>query len=470
MKRLPLSVIFVVFSLIMVSSTTGLTAERGLSTYYIESLRDDYHIGDNDEALFNALTANNINNLTLDRELLNSHNTLFNHKLKNAKGITAQRSSGRCWMFAGLNTLRPKMIEKYDLGGFEFSEIYLTFYDKLEKANTFLEQIIEMRDRDYMDRELEFILRRPFGDGGYWDYVVDLAEKYGLIPRESMPETHNSENTGMMNRLISRKLRQFASELRTMSAEGKSEEQLRSRKQVMLKEVYRMLALNFGEPPTKIVWQYEDKDTVLSKPREYTPVEFYRKAVDVDLKEYVSLVDYPGMERNKLYQIRLTRNMIDADDVTFINVDPELIKKLAMKCVIDDEPVKFSCDVGKENYRKKGILRTGIYDYSTFYGTDFKLTKQERLYLRESARNHAMVFIGVDVEDDKPVKWLVENSWGKERGDNGRWTMYDDWFDEYVYEVVIHRKYVPKEILKLLDTKPEILPVWDPMWEALYSE
>ncbi len=461
MKSIPSILLLAVLLSQVCSASQGAIDEPLLERLRSSSIRTDH-----DRAMYNALTENDINKLALNRDMVNTHNTLFSHKIK-TKGITNQRSSGRCWLFAGLNILRPKMIEKYKLSDFEFSEIYLTFYDKLEKANTFLESVIATADKDLMDREVEFIIRHPFDDGGYWDYVVDLIEKYGVVPKEVMPETHNSSNTGMMNRLITRKLRQNASVLRGLYRDGAAAEVLRQEKTRMLEVIYKMMTLNLGEPPTEFTWRYEDRDTVLSEPRRYTPQDFYLEAVDVDLKDYICLVDHPLQQRNKLYRIKWTRNISDGEDITFINLPVAELKEYTLRSVLNDEPVWFANDVGKQNYREHGILAESIYDYSLIYGADFKLTKRDRLLLRDSSPNHAMVLIGVDVKDDKPVKWLVENSWGGERGDGGKWTMYDSWFDEYVYEVVIHKKYLPRDIIETLDTEPVTLPPWDPMWELL---
>ncbi len=456
--------IYCLVSLILLSQkhSSAAEAEGGLTPQMLSELRNSCHMTDHDKAIYNAITANDVQKLALNRDMVNSYNNLFSHKIK-TNGITNQKSSGRCWLFAGLNIMRPKMIEKYKLNDFEFSEIYLTFYDKLEKANTFLENIIATSDRDYYDRELDLILGSPFGDGGYWQYVVDLIEKYGVIPKEAMRETYNSNNTRMMDKLISRKLRQDALTLRKMYNDGSDLQVLRTEKEKMLSEIYKMLILNFGEPPKTFTWQYEDRDTVLSKPKVYTPLKFYKDIVGVNLRDYVSLVDHPAVERWKYYQIRLTRNIYDSNDITFINLPIDELKKFALKSVLDDEPVWFANDVGKQNYRDKGLLASGVYDYSPIYETDFGLTKLDKLVLKDSAPNHAMVLIGVDVVKGKPVKWLIENSWGSKRGDNGRWTMYDSWFNDYVYEVVINKKYLPKKILKLLETEPTVLPPWDPM-------
>jgi bleomycin hydrolase len=418
------------------------------------------------KAVMNAVTSNDVKKLALNRQMLNAHTNLFNYRIK-TKGITNQKSSGRCWLFAGLNILRPKVIKELKLSSFEFSQNYLFFWDKMEKANTFLEGIIELKDRDPMDRELQILLKSPFPDGGYWFYVVELIDKYGVVPKSVMPETQNSENTRMMDRLISRKLRQDAAALRRMADQGAEVKKLRAKKEEMLEGIYKLLVMNLGTPPTEFQWRYEDRDTVVSELRTYTPQSFYREIVNLDLREYVSLFNCPSRATGKLYQIRMTRNMYDRDDMVFINLDNQEVKEYALRSVLNDDPVWFGADVGKENSYEDGIMSPGIYDYESLYGVDFRLTKEERILYWDSTPNHAMVFIGVDTLQGRPVKWLVENSWGTDRGDDGLWTMYDEWFNEYVYNVIIHRKYLPKEVVAILKTRPEVLPPWDPMYSII---
>ncbi len=418
------------------------------------------------KAVMNAVTSNDVKKLALNRQMLNAHTNLFNHRIK-TKGITNQKSSGRCWLFAGLNVLRPKVIKDLKLNDFEFSQNYLFFWDKMEKANTFLEGIVELKDRDPMDRELQILLKSPFPDGGYWFYVVELIDKYGVVPKSIMPETQNSENTRMMDRLISRKLRQDAAVLRGMSDKGADVKKLRTQKEEMLEQIYKVLVMNLGTPPTEFQWRFEDRDTVVSELRTYTPQSFYREIVNVDLREYVSLFNCPTRATGKLYQIRMTRNVYDRDDMIFINIENDKLKDYTLRSVLNDDPVWFGADVGKENSYEHGIMSPGIYDYESLYGVDFRLTKEERILYWDSTPNHAMVFVGVDTLQGRPVKWLVENSWGTDRGDDGLWSMYDEWFDEYVYNVIIHRKYLPKEVVAILQTKPEVLPPWDPMYSII---
>lgn len=456
--------VFIAFGFFQMDGYAG--GKGGISTDDLERFQESFKLDPATRSVMNAVSNNDVKKLALNREMLTAHNNLFNHRIK-TKGITNQKSSGRCWLFAGLNIMRPKVIKELKLNDFEFSQNYLFFWDKMEKANTFLEGIIETRDRDPMDRELQILLKSPFPDGGYWFYVVDLIDKYGVVPKSIMPETENSESTGMMDRLISRKLRQDASVLRQMSDQGASTKKLRDKKKEMLEEIYRLLVINLGTPPTEFEWRYEDRDTVVSELRTYTPQSFFREIVNMNLKDYVSLFNCPTRATGKLYQIRMTRNVYDREDMTFINIKNERLKEYTLRSVLSDDPVWFGCDVGKEDSYEHGIMSPGIYDYESLYGVDFHLTKEERILYWDSTPNHAMVFIGVDTLQGRPVKWLVENSWGTKRGDDGLWTMYDQWFDEYVYNVIIHHKYLPKEVLAILKTRPEVLPPWDPMYSII---
>jgi bleomycin hydrolase len=455
--------IVIAASALILSASPLIAGDGALTTGLIEQVRTSFEMDVHTKAMYNAITNNDIKSLALNRDILHNHNEVFSNKIK-AKGVTNQKSTGRCWLFAGLNIMRPAVIEKYKLSKFEFSQNYLAFWDKMEKANCFLEQIIEFRDRDPLDREMEILLRSPFPDGGWWHYVVDLIEKYGVVPKETMPETRSSENTGMMNRLIGTKLRADAIELRDMNEQGKSVDELRTEKENMLAEVYKMLAMNLGEPPTEFPWRFEDRDSVVSEMKMFTPREFYEEFVGVDLNQYVNVFNDPTKEFGKFYQIRMSRNMYDRDDVSYANVEIGVLSDAAMKSVLDDEPVWFACDVGKDQNGEHGIMAMDIYDYQSIYNTEMSMTKAERALYRQSAPNHAMVFVGVDVKDDMPVKWLVENSWGKKKGSDGYWTLYDTWFDNHVYNVIVKKEFVSQEVLDIYKQDPIILPPWDPMY------
>lgn len=448
---------------VMVTGLCVFGAEGGLSGDVIEEIRGSFEMDAHTRAMYNAITNSDISSLALNRDILREHNELFSHKIK-TKGITNQKSSGRCWLFAGLNVLRPATIERHKLKEFELSQNYLMFWDKLEKANCFLENIIEFRKRDMMDREMEFVLRNPIPDGGYWENVVNLVEKYWVVPSGIMPETNSSGSTGSMNKLIGRKLRADAAKLREMSKAKKSVKKLRAEKTKMLGEVYKMLAMNLGEPVKEFEWRFEDSNSVVSDVNTYTPKQFFEQFIAVDMKEYVDVFNDPSKEYGKHYSINLTRNIRDGDDNHFANVKVEVLKEIAAKAVLDDEPVWFGCDVGKDQSREHGIMAMGMFDYDSIYGTDMSMSKAERSLFRESVPNHAMVFVGVDMRDEKPAKWLVENSWGKDKGSEGLWTLYDTWFDTNVYSVIVKKKYVPEEVLKIFEQPAEKRPPWDPAW------
>lgn len=467
MKRQSLRCITVLFVIaVFLPCADAMAGEGGLSQSAIDNFRSSFSMDVQTRSMYNAITNNDVNDLALNRDLIRQKDDMFSHKIK-VKGITNQKSSGRCWLFAGLNIMRPEVIEKHKLNKFEFSQPFLQFWDKMEKANTFLENIIEFRDRDPLDREMEIILRNPIPDGGWWRYVVALIEKYGVVPIEIMPETKSSEKTGAMNKILSKKLRSDAARLRMLSGEGRTVDQLHAEKEKMLGEVYKILAMNLGEPPSEFEWRYEDKDSTVSTVKNFTPKSFFTDFVDVDLNQYVSVFSDPTKEYGKHYTMRLSRNIFDGDNINYANAEIGALKEMALKSVLDDEPVWFACDVGKDQSRDYGIMAMDIYDYGSVYNIDLGLSKSERVMYRESAPNHAMVFVGVDIKDDKPVKWRVENSWGKDNGMDGYWVLYDSWFDNHVYNVIINKKYVPAEILKIYEQEPIVLPPWDPMYAVI---
>jgi len=441
-------------------------ATGDLSSTIINELRDSNIPDDQMQAAMNALININIKDIAINHEFISQHNDLFSNKIE-TKGITDQQSSGRCWLFAVLNTLRPRVIKKYKLSNFEFSQTYLFFWDKIEKANVFLEFAIETAYQDLLDREVALIYEQPMSDGGYWWYVMNLVAKYGTIPKEAMPETWNSKNSWIMNNFIVMKLREGAAKLRNLKKSGASIEDLRKEKIELLKIIYKMLVLHLGEPPKQFTWRYENSDGKVSEPKIFTPLEFYNKVVGVDMNEYVVLMHYPGKEYNRLYQFARSHNIYGTEDIKCINVDINLIKEWTLKSILDKEPCYFACDIVPDKYKEKGILSIKVYDYEKLYGVKFELNKEDRIRYLQSTGNHAMAFIGVDVQHGKSLKWLVEDSHGKETGHDGYWTMYDDWFDEYLYEVVLHKKYVPQSILAIWHEKPIVLPVWDPMAQIM---
>ena len=454
----------IMLAAVILAATVAIGADQGaLTEDSVGRLRKTFEMDARAKAMYNAITNNDVSSLALNRDIVRQHNEVFSHKIK-AKGVTNQKKSGRCWLFAGLNVLRPAVIKKHNLEDFEFSQAHLQFWDKLEKANCFYERIIELRDRDIMDREIEFLLRKPLPDGGYWENVVDLISKYGVAPKDVMQETNSSENTALMNTVVSQKLRADAARLRQMHEQGRSLRRLRRAKTEMLGEVYGMLAMNLGEPPTQFQWRFEDQNDVVSELRTYTPQSFFQDFVAVDLGQYVDLFNDPAKEYGKHYEIRFTKNVHGGDNVHFVNVPIDQLKATALKAVLNDQPVWFGADVGKDQSRDHGIMAIDMYEYEAIYGVDLTIDKATRALYRGSVPNHAMVLLGVDMHEDKPVKWLVENSWGKDKGSEGLWTLYDSWFDKNVYSVIVRREFVPDETLDAFEQPAILLPPWDPMY------
>jgi len=414
----------------------------------------------------NAVTPNGITTLVVNREMVNRHTNYYSNKIDSGK-ITNQKASGRCWLFASLNMLRQPLLKKFNISDFEFSENYLTFWDKMEKANFFLEAIMATSSRDIKDKTVTQLLKEPFEDGGQWNYTVALIKKYGVIPKYAMEESYHSSNTAIMDKVMGSLLRKDASLLRKMHKEGKSEKDQRKRKEAMLVEVYRVLSYCLGTPPSSFEWRYEDKGKKVSEPRKYTPIQFYQTVLGSVLDDYVFFYSCPTWPFNKLYTIDLDRDMVEAQSMTFINIEVPEMKEIARKSVLAGDLVWFGCDSGKDLEKETGIMSKDIMDYGSLFDIDLFMNKEDRVLYRDSTPTHAMVISGVDIVDGKVRKWLIENSWSKERGDGGYFSMYDNWFDEYVYALVANKKYVSPATLELLKTQPVVLPEDDPMRDYL---
>ncbi len=436
----------------------SVTITEPMLNHFRESFKSDQGT----EAVQNAVSANDIRKLALNRSNLGEGDTYFSNRVESA-GITDQKSTGRCWLFTGLNVFRAKVIEDKNLSDFSFSQNYNFFYDQLEKANLYLEGIISTADKPLDDKRVEWLFKNAIGDGGQWTGVVDIIGKYGLVPAEVFPESHNSENTGWMSRLLRRKLRGDGMELRQMHANGKKESELRKRKEEMLSEVYRILAITLGEPPVQFQWRYKDKDGNLSELKTYTPKSFYEEFVGVNLDDYVMFMNDPSREYGKLYEIDYDRHMMEGGNWKYINLDIEKIKEFAKQSILGNEAMYFSCDVGKQLNKNRGTLDVNNYDYNALFGVDFDMTKAERIQTYESGSTHGMALVAVDIVDGEVNKWLLENSWGN-TGFNGHLIMTDDWFDEYMFRLVIHKNYLDEETLKILEQEPIFLPPWDPMF------
>lgn len=418
------------------------------------------------KAIQNILTGDaDIKTKALNHDLVGKIDHLFKYRV-NVKGITDQKSSGRCWMFTSMNVLRPGVMEKYNLKSFDFSHNYLFFWDQFEKANLFLENIIATANRDMDDREVIEYFKSPVSDGGVWNLYYNIAEKYGVVPQDVMPETAHSNNTSQMRSLLNERLRKGGYNIREMAAKGKKAAELRNEKNSTLKDIYRILALCLGEPPVKFTWRTQDKSQNIQEFVDYTPKQFYKAITPADYspENYIMIMNDPTREYYKLYEIQNYRNTVEGINWLYLNLPNEDIKQAALASIKNNEAMYASCDVGKQINRTDGIMDTEMYDYNSLMGVDFGMDKKARILTRQSGSSHAMALIGCDTDmNDKPVKWEFENSWGEKAGNNGYLTFTDSWFDEFMFRLVIHRKYLNPKAIDCLKQKPIQLPVWDYM-------
>ncbi len=431
----------------------------GISAEMLAKISDRYEGNAADKALRNALATTPINTLAMNAENAAMIDTHFSDRVR-TKGITDQKSSGRCWLFTGLNVLRAKMIDKYELPGMEFSQNYLFFYDQLEKANLFLQGVIDTKDLPFEDRKVDWLFSNPLSDGGQFTGVSNLITKYGLVPAEAMPETYQSDNTSQMANLLKLKLREYGLELREAPKSKVQDMKIRQ-----LSEIYRMLALCLGEPVQEFEWTRSDKNNNIVSRKKYTPKSFYDEFIGEDLENnYVMIMNDPCREYGKVYEIDYDRHVYDGHNWLYINLPIERIKEMAIASIKDNTAMYFSCDVGKFANSKKGVLDINNFDYESLMGVIFGMDKKERVQTHASGSSHAMTLIAVDIVEGKPVKWMVENSWGPASGYQGNYIMTDEWFNEYMFRLVVEKKYVPADVLKMLDQKPVQLPAWDPMF------
>ncbi|KFI77583.1 Aminopeptidase C [Bifidobacterium pseudolongum subsp. pseudolongum] len=389
------------------------------------------------------------------------------------EAVANQRQSGRCWMYSALNFLRFHMEKKLKLpkGSFELSQAYNFFYDKLEKSNFFMENIIKYAGSDLNDRRIDFLLATPQQDGGDFDPIVALVEKYGVVPEEAMPETAVTKNSSELDALLNRMLREDAYALRKLVAEGKSEADIEEARKSMLSDIYRVLCVSFGEPPQTVDFVYRDTDKKYHADRGLTPLEFYKKYLgDVKLDDCIGVINLPveGMAYNKAYEIDMTGEVLGAKRrCRYVNVPIDVMKQATIKQLKAGEPVWFGCDVLQDSDFAKGIMSLNLYDVQKMMGLEFKLNKGERFQYNQSLPTHAMMIAGVDLDEDgNPIRWKVENSWGttahgKPVGHQGYFIMDDSWFTEYNYEVAVRREYLPDDVVKAYDAEPEVLPYWN---------
>lgn len=439
---------------------------QAVSEKDIQEIQSSFKKDASTKAIQNMLTTEkSIRDVALNRELQGKIDHYFKYRA-DVKGITDQQSSGRCWMFTSMNVLRPTVMKKYNLNKFDFSHNYLYFWDIFEKSNLFLENIINTAAKPMDDREVVEYFKTPIDDGGVWNLYYNAAQKYGVVPQEVMPETAHSNSTSQMTNIINEKLRLGGYTLREMANNGKKAKELRTEKNSILKDVYRILALCLGEPPHEFTWRYKDKDGNIKELANYTPQKFYQEITPADYApdNYIMIMNDPTREYYKMYDIQNYRNTIEGINWVYLNLPNEDIKKAALASIKNNEPMYASCDVGKQFNRQDGILDPTMFDYESLFGVKLNMDKKARILTRQSGSAHAMTIVGCDTdENDKPVKWEFENSWGASNGNGGYLTFTDQWFDEYMFRAVIHKKYLEGKALQALKEKPVLLPMWDYM-------
>ena len=438
----------------------------GITPEMMQQLKQSYSGNAADKALRNIMVNNSPAKMAMNYENSAKLNTHFSNRVE-SKAVTDQKSSGRCWMFTGMNVLRNKAIRKFDLpADFQFSQAYTFFYDQLEKSNLFLQAVIDTWKLPMESQEVEWLFKNPLSDGGQFTGVANLVGTYGLVPADVMPETFNTNNTSSISSLIKLKLREDGLELRTMAAQkGMTPAKLNTRKTEMLATIYRMLALTFGEPPTEFSWSQTDAKGEIVSTDTYTPMSFYEKYAKTDFSKYYMVMNDPTREYYKLYEIQYDRHVYDGQNWRYLNLPMEDIAPMCIASIKDSTMMYFSCDVGKFLNRDKGLMDMNNFDYESLLGTTFGMNKEQRVRTFASGSSHAMTLCAVDLDKEgKPLKGMVENSWGCSYGYQGFLIMTNDWFNEYMFRVVLEEKYIPANIRAMMDQKPIMLPAWHPMF------
>lgn len=438
--------------------------QGGISNEMLKQIQSSYKNTSADKAIRNAIGGTDIRKLSLNQENQQGLDTDFSIKVE-SKGITDQQSSGRCWLFTGLNVMRAKAIARYNLPSLEFSQAYSFFWDQLEKSNLFLQGVIDTAKEPMSNQTVEWLFKHPLSDGGTFTGVADIVSKYGLVPKEVMPETYSSEHTSQMSSLIGLKLKEYGLELRESVQKGMDVKKIEARKTEMLETVYRILVLNLGVPPTEFDYVRKDVKGNPVETEHHTPMSFLEKYGDKNLlTNYVMVMNDPSREYYKCYEIDFDRHRYDGKNWTYVNLPVEEIKEMAIASLKDSTRMYFSSDVTQLD-SKRGLLDVNNYDFGSLLGTTFGMDKKQRIQTFASMSAHAMTLMAIDLDENgKPKKWMVENSWGAQSGYKGHLIMTDEWFNEYMFRLVLETKYVPKKVLDIFKQKPVRLPAWDPMF------
>ena len=453
--------------LMAMSSAMAQTKSGGISQQMLAQIEKSQKQSGADKALFNAIAANNIDDLVKNRSNAGPVDTYFSVETPK-QSIHDQKSSGRCWMFSGMNVLRANFAKEHgDSLTVEYSQDYLFFYDQLEKSNLMLQGVINTAKKSIEDPQVQFFFKSPINDGGTFCGVADLTEKYGLVPMSVMPETYSSENTSKVSKLIASKLREYGLELRKMVASGKNAQAVQTRKTEMLGTIYHMLTLAYGEPVKEFTYAFRDKNgKQVGEAKKYTPKSFYEATVGHALNgTFVMVMNDPRRPYHKTYEVEYDRHTYDGHNWKYLNLPMDEIANLAIASLKDGRKMYSSYDVGKQLDRKRGYMDLDNYDYGSLFGTTFPMNKAERISTFDSGSTHAMTLAAVDLDKNgKPLKWKVENSWGASYGQQGCLIMTNRWFNEYMFRLVVNKKYVSEQLLKEFDQKPTMLTPDDPLF------
>ena len=438
---------------------------KSLEQDFTDKLYAAYEANPKFAAMENAISHNGLLTSLEKRSSAVENTPVFSLDLTKDK-VSDQKASGRCWMFAALNTFRHKMIAGFQLEDFELSQAYTFFWDKYEKSNWFLEQMLATADQELTSRKVKFLLDTPQQDGGQWDMVVSLFEKYGVVPKSVYPESISSSNSRELNQILNKLLRQDAQILRELVAEGANSAELQAKKEELLQEVFNFLAMNLGLPPRQFDFSYRDKNNNFHSESGLTPQVFFKKYVDLKLDDYVSIINAPTADKpyGKSYTVEMLGNVVGSKPVRYLNVEMDRLKELAIAQMQAGETVWFGSDVGQSSNRKAGIMADGMYDFTSSMDIQLTQDKAGRLDYSESLMTHAMVLTGVDLdENEKAKKWKVENSWGEKVGNKGYFVASDSWMDEYTYQIVVRKEFLTEAELAAYEAEPIVLAPWDPM-------
>lgn len=438
---------------------------KSLEQDFTDKLYAAYEANPKFAAMENAISHNGLLTSLEKRNSAVENTPVFSLDLTKDK-VSDQKASGRCWMFAALNTFRHKMIAGFQLEDFELSQAYTFFWDKYEKSNWFLEQVLATADQELTSRKVKFLLDTPQQDGGQWDMVVSLFEKYGVVPKSVYPESISSSNSRELNQILNKLLRQDAQILRELVAEGANSAELQAKKEELLQEVFNFLAMNLGLPPRQFDFSYRDKDNNFHSESGLTPQVFFKKYVDLKLDDYVSIINAPTADKpyGQSYTVEMLGNVVGSKPVRYLNVEMDRLKELAIAQMQAGETVWFGSDVGQSSNRKAGIMADGMYDFTSSMDIQLTQDKAGRLDYSESLMTHAMVLTGVDLdENEKAKKWKVENSWGEKVGNKGYFVASDSWMDEYTYQIVVRKEFLTEAELAAYEAEPIVLAPWDPM-------